>query len=203
MYDNISLIIWLILIVILTIMNLFQSNYDIRYWVMFTLLTIFLQYIHCYDSTSFFCFVLLTCYVQVMSFCSRLCSNYEMHSLLQIHKSERVTTVFFVYSSGPSRGPGRGVRAVSASWSWNATKATKSWCKIAVKWRRTPWRELVPRRFLWVVWARISSPRRQPTPRCPWQRGQKLLGRKLLKFDSGSRNSLLPMPSIVQLAWDE
>ena len=103
---------------------------------MFTLLTIFLQYIHCYDSTSFFCFVLLTCYVQVMSFCSRLCSNYEMHSLLQIHKSGRVTPVFFVYSSGPSRGPGRGVRAVSASWSWDATKATKSWCKIAVRWER-------------------------------------------------------------------
>ena len=136
MYDNISLIIWLILIVILTIMNLFQSNYDIRYWVMFTLLTIFLQYIHCYDSTSFFCFVLLTCYVQVMSFCSRLCSNYEMHSLLQIHKSGRVTPVLFVYSSGPSRGPGRGVRAVSARWSWDATKATKSWCKIAVGWER-------------------------------------------------------------------
>ena len=72
---------------------------------------------------------------KLCNFCSRLCSNYEMHSLLQIHKS-RVTTVFFVYSSGPSRGPGRGVRAVSASWSWNATKATKSWCKIAVRWER-------------------------------------------------------------------
>ncbi len=98
---------------------------------------------------------------------------------------------------GRPRRAGAGTR-----WRRRSRRGARSrWGGSGRKWRRTQWRigtEQTP-----ASRARISSPRRQLTPRCRRQRWQELRWRRRPKFVSGSRYSWWPMPSIGELAWDE
>ncbi len=129
--------------------SLFQSHGDMVIWPFFCMYPLLWFDCVCLVPT------LWTCYVQVKLFCSGLCSNYEMHSLLLIHKSELINIVFlFNPQDHPEDRGGEFLRPWRAGtrwrWSWHALKATEQtcqWCGARSwwggsgrKWRRTQWR---------------------------------------------------------------
>ncbi len=93
---------------------------------------------------------LWTCYVLVMFFCSGLCSNYDMHSLLLIHKSERINMAFCLIlrtirrtgegSSGDLGEPARVEGGAGTCWRWRSRHGVVQDRGEAGVWQRTQWR---------------------------------------------------------------
>ena len=113
---------------------LLWTNYNLWWWVMFLLLFQFHGYVTIFLHVSH-------CYVQAMSFCSGLCSNYEMYSLPLIHKSERINRLFNPQDHLEQGGAFWRPQRAGAGTPWRrlsrrASGARSRWGGSGRKWRR-------------------------------------------------------------------
>ena len=137
--------------VVMHILCIVHFNYE---WIRKMVIMIMLYYeqiIICDDELcSYYCFNFMVmtifsacihCYVQVMSFCSGLCSSYEMYSLPLIHKSERINRLFNPQDHLEQGGAFWRPQRAGAGTPWRrlsrrASGARSRWGGSGRKWRR-------------------------------------------------------------------